>query len=114
MAVFNLIMGIKTIRIGYKCPWQNALVERLHRTLTDEPLRHLQPVDDRHMNRLLDQFREYYNRARPHTANGVGPPMLSEVTNNPAVHDPDFFKAPRKLMRRKWLGGLHSSYRWAA
>ena len=25
-----------------------------------------------------------------------------------------FFKTPRKLVRQKWLGGLHSSYRWAA
>jgi len=47
-------------------------------------------------------------------ANGVEPPMLPEVTNNPAVNDPDFFMTPRKLVRKKWLGGLHSSYRWAA
>ena len=31
-----------------------------------------------------------------------------------AANDPDFFKTPRKLVRQKWLGGLHSSYRWAA
>lgn len=90
------------------------MVERFHRTLTDELLRHVQPVDDRHLNRLLDQFREYYNKVRPHMANGVEPPMLPEVTNNPAVNDPDFFMTPRKLVRKKWLGGLHSSYRWAA
>ena len=58
--------------------------------------------------------RKYYNTARPHMANGVEPPMLPDVTNNPAVNDPDFFKTPRKLVRQKWLGGLHSSYRWAA
>ena len=46
-------MGIKTIRIGYKCPWQNAVVERFHRTLADELLRDVQPVNDRHLNRLL-------------------------------------------------------------
>ena len=51
-------MGIKTIRIGYKCPWQNAVVERFHRTLADELLRDVQPVNDRHLNRLLVEFRK--------------------------------------------------------
>lgn len=107
-------MGIKTIRIGYKCPWQNAVVERFHRTLADELLRDVQPVNDRHLNRLLAEFRKYYNTARPHMACGTEPPVLPDVTNNPAANDPDFFKTPRKLVRQKWLGGLHSSYRWAA
>ena len=107
-------MGIKTIRIGYKCPWQNAVVERFHRTLQDELLRDVQPIHDRHLNRLLTQFRQYYNTARPHMACGVEPPILPDMTNHPAVNDPDFFKTPKKLVRQKWLGGLHSSYRWAA
>jgi len=107
-------MGINTIRIGYKCPWQNAVVERFHRTLEDELLRYVQPVNDRHLNRLLVEFRNYYNTARPHMANGVEPPIFPLVTSSPAVNDPDFFKTPHKLSRKKWLGGLHSSYRWAA
>jgi transposase InsO family protein len=107
-------MGIKVIRVGYKCPWQNAVVERFHRTLSDELLRYVQPINDRHLNRLLTEFRNYYNTARPHMANGAEPPVLPDVTNSPAVNDPDFFKTPRKLARKRWLGGLHSSYRWAA
>jgi hypothetical protein len=107
-------MGIKPIRIGYKCPWQNAVVERFHRTLDDELLRYVQPLNDRHLNRLLTEFRKYYNTARPHMAYGAEPPIIPDVTNIPAVNDPEFFKTPRKLVRQKWLGGLHSSYRWAA
>ena len=107
-------MGIKPMRTGYKCPWQNAVVERFHRTLEDELLRYVQPFNERHLNRLLTDFRKYYNTARPHMANGVESPILADVSNNPAVNDPDFFKSPRKLVRQKWLGGLHSSYRWAA
>lgn len=107
-------MGIRTIRIGYQCPWQNAVVERFHRTLDDELLRYVQPLNERHLNRLLTEFRQYYNTARPHMACGTEPPIIADVTNNPAVNDPDFFKSPRKLVRKKWLGGLHSSYRWAA
>ena len=107
-------MGIKPLRIGYKCPWQNAVVERFHRTLDDDLLRYVQPLNDRHLNRLLTEYRRYYNTARPHMACGADPPILPDVPNNPAANDPDFFKAPKKLMRKKWLGGLHSSYRWAA
>ena len=102
-------MGIEVIRTGYKCPWQNAVVERFHRTLDDDLLRYVQPINDRHLNRLLNEFRKYYNTARPHMANGAEPPIFPDVTNNPAVNDPEFFKAPRKLVRQKWLGGLHSS-----
>jgi putative transposase len=107
-------MSIEVIRPAYKCPWQNAVVERFHRTLDDELLRYVQPFNEQHLNRLLTKFREYYNAARPHMANGVESPILADVTNTPAVNDPDFFKTPRNLVRQKWLGGLHSSYRWAA
>ena len=107
-------MGIKPIRTGYKCPWQNAVVERFHRTLDDELLRYVQPLNDRHLNRLLNEFRNYYNTARPHMACGAEPPIIPDVTKIPAVNDPEFFRTPRKLVRQKWIGGLHSSYRWAA
>lgn len=107
-------MGIKPIRIGYKCPWQNAVVERFNGTLSRELLRYVQPLNDRHLNRLLRDYREYYNRVRPHMTNGVEAPSPPDISNNPAVTDPDFFKTPRRLVRKKWLGGLHSSYRWAA
>ena len=107
-------MNIKAIRIGYKCPWQNGVVERFHRTLNEELLRYVQPLNDRHLNRLLKEFREYYNTARPHMSNKAAPPILPENADNPACKDPDFFKHPRKLVRKTWLGGLHSSYRWAS
>ena len=107
-------MGIAVIRAGFKCPWQNGVVERFHRTLDDELLRYVQPLHDRHLNRLLSEFRKYYNIARPHMSNGVEAPVLPERAKVPAANDPDFFKTPRKLQKLKWLGGLHHSYRWAA
>ena len=90
------------------------MVERFHRTLDEDRLRYVQPLNDWHLNRLLFKFRKYYNTARPHMANGVEPPILPDLTGNPAMNDPEFFMTPRKLVRKQWLGGLHSSYRWAA
>jgi hypothetical protein len=107
-------MNIKVVRTAYKCPWQNAVVERFHRTLDEELLRYVQPHHDRHLNRLLREFRRYYNTARPHMHNGGVPPIAPDLSQNPAANDPDFFNKPPSLVRRKWLGGLHSSYRWAA
>jgi hypothetical protein len=44
----------------------------------------------------------------------VESPILPNVKHNPAANDPEFFKTPCSLTRKKWLGGLHSNYRWAA
>jgi transposase InsO family protein len=107
-------MGIEVIRIEYKCPWQNAVVERFHRTLQDELLSSVQPINDRHLNRLLTGFREYYNTARPHMRNGGEPPLRRNAIEPCAANDPGFCKSARRLVRKQWLGGLHSSYRWAA
>lgn len=107
-------IGIRAIRIGYKCPWQNAVVERFNRTLSDELLRYVQPLHDHHLNRLLSEYRKYYNTARPHMSNNSESPVLPDLKHNLAANDPDFFKSPHKLVRRSWLGGLHSSYRWAS
>ncbi len=108
-------MGIRPIRIAYKCPWQNAVVERFHRTLNDELLRYVQPLNERHLNRLLVEFRCYYNTARPHMANRrAEPPVPAKAEDGTPANDPCFHKAPRELVRRKWLGGLHSSCHWAA
>lgn len=107
-------MGIKVVRTPYKCPWHNAVVERFHRTLEEDLLRYVVPHDEFHLNRLLTQYREYYNTVRPHMKNNGESPIAADVTNLAAVNDPSFFKTPRKLVRKKWLGGLHASYRWAA
>jgi transposase InsO family protein len=107
-------MGIRPIRSAYKCPWQNGVVERFHRTLDDELLKYVQPINACHLNKLLLNFRNFYNHARPHMANGGESPIMPYLANNHASNDPDFFQHPRKLVKERWLGGLHTSYRWAA
>lgn len=55
---------------------KTGLTGPLRRTrLADELLHDVQPVNDRHLNRLLTQFRSYYNTARPHMACGAEPPI---------------------------------------
>lgn len=50
-------MGIQPCLIDYQAPWQNAVVERFHFTLSHELLNSVQPRDLYHLNRLLGQFK---------------------------------------------------------
>ncbi|MBW2186675.1 MAG: transposase [Deltaproteobacteria bacterium] len=102
-------MGIKPVRIGYKCPWHNGVVERFNRTLQEELLDAVLPINVRHMNWLLSKYQEYYNTTRPHMANGGYPPELPQPTADSGV-----IYGRRKIESVKWLGGLHKSYRWVA
>lgn len=104
-------MGIRVRRIDYKCPWQNGVVERFNLTLQTELLSLITAVNLTHINKLLRQYREYYNTARPHMTNNDFPPDAPENT-------PVIIPFPeRKLENVKsvsWVGGFHHSYYWAA
>ena len=106
-------MGVKVLRTDYKCPWQNGIVERYIRTLQEDLLDYIIPLGETHLNRLLNDFRFYYNTARPHMAKGCFPPVKSKAQEkcpSKILHQ-DF--AGRKLVQYSWLNGLHHSYAWA-
>ena len=98
-------MGITPKLIGYKSPKQNAFVERFIQTLSRELLDHILPWDDVHLNRMLREYRRFYNTVRPHTARNGRPPAPGPDNDNHA-HGP--------VRPVPWLGGLHVSYRRAA
>jgi hypothetical protein len=50
----------QTIRIGYSLS-KDPVVERLHRLLTEELLRDVQPVTNRHLKRLFVDLSRFYN-----------------------------------------------------
>src|SRR3546814_16700485 len=96
-------LGIKPRRIGYKCPWQNAVVERFHRTLQEELLDFIVPINVRHVNRLLGQYQQYYNTARPHMATRGYPPLLpgppAPASAQPAARPVGQERAPPGISR---------------
>lgn len=101
-------MGIKVRRTDYKCPWQNGVAERFILSLQKELLDLITPINADHMNRLLGQYKEYYNHARPHMSNDGYPPVLKPVEFKQAE------KSVCNLESIPWVGGFHHSYRWAA
>ena len=104
-------MGIKPLRAAHKCPWQNGIVEHFHRTLNEDPLRYVQPLNERHLNRLLSEYQQYYNRCRPHMSNSGESPASEPIEMLKSRERPTPIS---KVKRRTWLGGLHSSYHQAA
>ncbi len=70
----------------------------------------MQPIDAAHLNRLLTAYREYYNIARPHMHNEGEPPYQSLRAANDGCGE----SKVRRVTRTPWVGGLHSSYSWAA
>jgi putative transposase len=102
-------MGIEVVRTGFKSPWQNGVVERFNRTLDDDLLDHIIPMSEKQLNRLLTQYRDYYNHGRPHQANDGKSPVTLEAASNDASFMPN--SAVEKI---PWLNGLHHSYCLAA
>ncbi|WP_207953629.1 integrase core domain-containing protein [Vreelandella lionensis] len=97
------------IRTAIKCIQQNGIVERFNRTLTNELLNAVIPINERHLNRLLREFKQFYNTARPHRANGGEAPEQIDACNEGSFEQGD---CPIESIA--WLGGLHHSYRQGA
>lgn len=102
-------MGVKVIRSAVGCPQQNGTIERFNRTLTEELLDHVIPINEKHLNGLLAQYQCFYNKARPHQANGGQAPEHHEAAN-----DSGFTAGTLRAEAIEWLGGLHHSYRRVA
>lgn len=99
-------LGIREIRTPVRSPKANSIAERLVGTLRRECLNHVFVFNERHLQRLLDEFVGYYNRHRPHRSLDQRPPcpVVPIPTGPPGgavIADPV-------------LGGLHHVYRKAA
>ncbi|HYC42789.1 MAG TPA: integrase core domain-containing protein [Noviherbaspirillum sp.] len=103
-------MGIEVVRTSVRSPWQNGIVERFNRTLKEELLDHIIPISDRHLNRLLAQYQNFYNTARPHQANTGESPCAGKRAANETAYTRGILCAEAL----PWFGGLHHSYRLAA
>jgi len=72
--------------------------------LPDEMLDHVIVLDDKHLGRLMGEYRNYFNEARPHQ--GIG----QRVPGKPAL----VADVTKPIVAKPVLGGLHYDYRRAA
>ena len=96
-------LGLRQLVTAPRAPRMNPFAERVIGTLRRECLDHLILLGERHTQRVLDEFVEYYNEERPHQGLGGERPThsLRLVGTGP-------------VEARAHLGGLHHSYRRVA
>ena len=97
-------MGIEEVVTAYRSPWQNAYAERVIGSIRRECLDHMIILNEDHLKRMLDEYIEYYNTARPHQSLERNAPVPREV------------EPPEKgqIVAIPHLGGLHHRYTRAA
>jgi transposase InsO family protein len=101
-------LGIDTLLTPFRAPRANAIAERMVRTFGQECLDQPLVLDERHLQRVLQEYVAYYNSDRPHRSLGLGPPLPSA----PRLRAPP--GPPGRIVARPVLGGLHHVYHRAA
>ena len=101
-----LRIGIHTILAPVRAPNANAVAERLIGTLRRECLDHMVVLNERHLARVLHEYVDHYNAARPHRALSLDSPHGRAPQKKPG--------SSAKVVRHQVLGGLQSEYEWAA
>ena len=85
------------VRIAYRTPTQLGLLERFHRTLKDEELYWRLYDSPEHCRACLAEFRDRYNRVRPHWA------LVPEEGGDP-VTPKDVYVGGVRTRIPKWQG----------
>jgi hypothetical protein len=91
-------------------PKANCYVERLIGSLRRECLDHLLIVSEAHLQKVLDEYSDFFNEARPHQGIGQRRPATSET---PALATRSPLDSGT-VVARPVLGGLHHDYQLAA
>jgi putative transposase len=106
--VFSQVTGnIDVLKTPERAPKANAYCERFIGSVRRECLDHVFILSERHLRRLVREYVDYFNHARPHQGIGRIP--------DPQDADPiDELQAHQPVIAVPVLGGLHHDYRRAA
>jgi len=101
-------IGIRGIPTPFEAPNANAFCERLVGTLRRECLDHLLFFSERHLLKVLREYRDFYNRERYHQGLKRIPSPADDIEQSRKL------KGEGQLVSKPVLNGLHHSYRLAA
>ena len=96
--------SIEVLKTPYRAPKANAVCERFLGSVRRECLDHILLVGDRQLHRVIKEYVEYFNRARPHQ--GIGQRIPEGI-----VPQPGCLRRGR-LITVPVLNGLHHDYRY--
>jgi putative transposase len=85
------------VRIQYRTPTQLGLLERFHRTLKEEEIYWRLYDSPAHCRECLEEFRQRYNRRRPHWA------LVPEEGGDPLVPE-EVYREARSITIPRWQG----------
>ena len=99
--------GIEVLKTPYQAPRANAICERFLGSVRRECLDHVLILHERQLQRVLNAYVHYFNRARPHQ--GIKQ-QIPEQKAGSVPTDPQ----GGKILSFPVLGGLHHDYRRSA
>ena len=99
--------GITVLRTSYRAPRQNATCERFLGSVRRECLDHILVLSEAHLRRVLREYVDYFNAARPHQGVQQRTPDRAE---RPALRP----ETGGQIQAVPVLGGLHRTYQRAA
>jgi putative transposase len=95
--------GIQSVRTSFKSPWQNGIAERFVLTAKTELIHNVIVFNQRHLQKLMKEYIDYYNDDRCHLAIGRDSPNGRKIQKKPI--DSKVKSIPK-------LGGLVHRYEW--
>ena len=96
--------GIKSVRTSYKSPWQNGIAERFVLTAKTEMTNNIIVFNQRHLQKCMKKYVDYYNDDRCHLAIGRDSPNGREIQKKP--------DEKAEVVAIPKLGGLQHRYEW--
>jgi putative transposase len=101
--------GIKILKTPVRAPRTNSFCERLIGSLRRECLDHMLILDRHQLDRIVQEYLDYYNHSRPHQ--GIG----QQIPESLAKDNPwPTRKSGGKIASSPVLSGLHHNYARAA
>ena len=98
--------SIEILKTPYRAPKANAICERFLGSVRRECPDHIIVRGEQHLYRVIREYVEYFNRARPHQ--GIEQKVPEASPGVPAKH------GKGKIIAFPVLNGLHHDYRLAA
>ena len=100
--------GIRILASPPQAPRANATCERMIGTLRREVFDRLLIINEHHLRRVLTEYLQHYNTARPHRSLGQLAPTQADT------RPPQINLAEHRIRRRQDLSGLTHEYQIAA
>ncbi len=99
--------GIEILKTPYHAPKANAICERCLGSIRRECLDHILVLGERHLYRVIKEYAEFFNRARPHQGINQNIPGKT-IAEGPKEH------VVGQIIAFPVLNGLHHDYRRVA